>query len=196
MAADPRRNTVAPQSAPESNPMTFSSRLLIRQLEELAGLLRGARHKPCDVRALAAVVDHIKALIAGDGLGRRIDSVPELVLRAQGRLVLTALTALGELAADPAARHRVDTLVLTPFHQLEDWIAYVAHELNGSAQGWIRYQEDVASDPAPTGQRSERPKLRCTGWQSSQRRRHFCAPRSAAPIGRHFKSRAFRSWSL
>lgn len=149
MVADPSRNTVAPQSAPESNPMTFSARLLIRQLQELARLLRGARHRPCDVRALAAAVDHIKALVAGDGLGHRIDSVPELVLRAQGRLVLTALTALGELAADPAARHRLDTLVLTPFHQLEDWIAYVAHELNGSAQGWISYREDVASDPAP-----------------------------------------------
>ncbi len=146
MAADPTRTRWRPRTLEKPNPMTFSAELLIRQLQELARLLRDEPH---DVHALAATVDHIKALIAGDGLGRRIDSVPELVLRAQGRIVRTALTALGELAADPSARRRLDTLVLTPFHQLEDCIAYVAHELNGSAQGWISYREDVASDPEP-----------------------------------------------
>jgi hypothetical protein len=151
--------------------MTFSPRLMIRHLQTLARQLCAAGHHADvldaalrgedvaapvaapqavhHVCALAATVGHIKALVSGDGLGRRIDSVPELVLRAQGRIVRTALTALSELAADPSARHRLDTLALTSFDELGDWIGYVGHELNGSAQGWIFYREDIASDPAP-----------------------------------------------
>jgi hypothetical protein len=155
--------------------MSFSSMSFspegIRHLQELARQLRAMPHHvdvldavlqgeavadPAavpeavnHVRALAATVSRLKALVSGDGLGRRIDSLPELILRAQGQIVRTALAELRELAVDPAVRCRLDTLAITPFEAIEDWIGYVAHKMAGTAQVWLCYREDVASDPTP-----------------------------------------------
>jgi hypothetical protein len=151
--------------------MSSASESLIHHLQELARQLRAAPHhadvldavlqgeRVADpvavpeavhhVRALAATASRLKALVAGDGLGRRIDSIPELVLRAQGQIVRIALGALRELAVDPAVRRRVDTLVITPFDAIEDWIGYVAHAMAGTAQVWLCCREDMATDPAP-----------------------------------------------
>src|SRR5262249_48920990 len=68
------------------------------------------------------------------------ESLAELVHRAQRRIVLAELDALGELATDPSTRSRLDALVSATFLHIEDWIAYVGHEVNGSAQEWIHYR--------------------------------------------------------
>jgi hypothetical protein len=57
------------------------------------------------------------------------------VLRAQRRIVLAELDALGDIASDPSTRNRLTALASSPFERLEDWICYVGHEVNGSAQG-------------------------------------------------------------
>jgi hypothetical protein len=144
--------------------MTFSSPSLIQHLQELAqqitaasqltealsAAFRGNRiadafatrqqvdHHVC---AMAATVGHLKAqVVPGDGLGAALESISELVLRTQRRIVLDELDALAEIACEPSTRSRLTALAFSPFVQFEDWISYVGHEVNGCAQAWIDYR--------------------------------------------------------
>lgn len=144
--------------------MTFSSSSLIQHLQELAQqiatapqhveALRAAfqgqsvahaftTHLEADrhVHAMAATVSQIKGqVVPDDGLGADLASISELVLRAQRRIVLAELDTLRDLASEPATHSRSTALAFSAFERLEDWIAYVGHEVNGSAQGWIDYR--------------------------------------------------------
>ncbi|TMQ21414.1 MAG: hypothetical protein E6J90_14315 [Deltaproteobacteria bacterium] len=147
--------------------MTFSSPSLIRHLQELARQIT-ARPHPADalyaafqgnsiahafathveaddhVCAMAATVGHIKAEVAPcDGLGAA-DSISELVLRTQRRIVLAELDVLSDLTAEPSTRDRWTALAFSPFEQLDDWISYVGHKVNGIAQWWIDYRGQAA----------------------------------------------------
>lgn len=146
--------------------MTFSSPSLIRHLQELARQIAArphadalyaafqgnsiarafATHLEADVHvcATAATVGHIKAgVVPYDGLGAA-DSISELVLRAQRRVVLAELEVLGDLAAELSTRDRWTALAFSPFEQLDDWISYVGHEVNGIAQWWMDYRGQAA----------------------------------------------------
>lgn len=144
--------------------MTFSSPSLIQHLQELAqqitaapqhvealcAAFRGqnvahafATHVEADrhVYAMATTIDHIKAqVVPDDGLGAVVESISELVLRAQRRIVLAELDTLRDIAIEPSTCNRWTALAFSPFEQLEDWIGYVGHAVNGSAQGWIDYR--------------------------------------------------------
>ena len=144
--------------------MTFSSPSLIQHLQELAqqitaapprvealyAAFRGqnvahafATHMEADrhVYAMATAVAHIKAqVVPHDGLGAVVESISELVLRAQRRIVLAELDTLRDIAGEPSTCSRCTALAFNPFERVEDWIGYVGHEVNGSAQGWIDYR--------------------------------------------------------
>jgi hypothetical protein len=144
--------------------MTFSSLSLIRHLQDLAQQIAVApQHAEAlhaafqghsiaqafvthleanrHVCAMAATVGRIKLeVVPSDGLGATVESISELVLRAQRRIVLAELAALGGLVGDRSTRNRWTALVFSPFEQLEDWISFVGHEVNGSAQAWIDYR--------------------------------------------------------
>jgi hypothetical protein len=93
------------------------------------------------VSAMAATVSDIKALVVPhDGLGAVVESISELALRAQRTIVFAEIDALRDLAAEPSTRSRLTALAFSPFEQLEDWISYVGHEVNGIAQWWIDYR--------------------------------------------------------
>src|ERR1700704_5498519 len=101
-----------------ARPMTFSSPSLIQHLQELAqqitaapqhvealyAAFRGqnvahafATHLEADrhMCAMVATVDHIKAqVVPDDGLGAVVESISELVQRAQRRIVLAELDTL------------------------------------------------------------------------------------------------------
>lgn len=147
--------------------MTFSSPSLIRDLQELAQqisaapehaeALHAAFHGRSIVHAfathleanrhvctMAATVGRIKAeVVPGDGLGATVESISELVLRAQRRIVLVELDALREIASEPSTRGRLTALAFSPFAQLEDWISFVGHEVNGINQEWIDYRGEA-----------------------------------------------------
>jgi hypothetical protein len=144
--------------------MTFSSSSLIRYLQDLArqitaaaqhvealhSAFRGenvahafATHLEADrhVCAMAATVGYIKTqVVPNDGLGAVVESISELVLRAQRRIVLSELDTLRDIAGEPPTRNRATALAFSPFERLEDWIAYVDYEVNGSVQGWIDFR--------------------------------------------------------
>lgn len=106
-------------------------------------------HLEADVhlRALVATTHRIKGqVVPQDGLGRALGSISELVLRGQRRIVLTELDALRDLASGTCAHDRMKSLALGPFEQFEDWLSYVAHEVNGFSQWWIDYREHSAKE--------------------------------------------------
>jgi hypothetical protein len=144
--------------------MTFSSLSLLRHLQDLAQqIIVAPQHAEAlhvafqghsiahafvthleanrHVCSMAATVGRIKLeVVPSDGLGATVESISELVLRAQRRIVLAELAALGEVAGHPSTRNRWTALAFSPFEQLEDWISFVGHEVNGSAQVWIDYR--------------------------------------------------------
>jgi hypothetical protein len=144
--------------------MTFSSSSLVRHLQDLArqitaaaqhvealhSAFRGqnvahafATHLEADrhVCAMAATVGHIKAqVVPDDGLGAVVESISELVLRAQRKIVLAELDTLRDIASEPSTGNRATALAFSPFERLEDWIGYVGHGVNGSTQGWSDYR--------------------------------------------------------
>lgn len=144
--------------------MTHSSSMLIQHLQDLAQQITAAPHHTEALYAafqgqsiahafathldadrhvctMAATVARIKAqVVPHDGLGHALESISELVLRAQRTIVLTELDALRDIASEPSTRSRLAALAFSPFEQLGDWIAYVGHAVNGSAQGWLDYR--------------------------------------------------------
>ena len=93
------------------------------------------------VRAMAATAADIKAqVIASDGLGAKVESLSELVLRAVRVVVLADLSALADVVSEPCAGGRSPALALGPFEHVDDWRSYVAHAVNGITQGWICYR--------------------------------------------------------
>jgi hypothetical protein len=144
--------------------MTLSSTSLIRDLQQLAQQITAVpqhadavhaafqsqnvahafvTHLDADrhVCAVAATVGDIKAqVVPQDGLGAVVESISELALRAQRRIVLAELDVLRDIAGEPSTRSRLTTLASSPFKQLEDWISYVGHEVNGIAQWWMDYR--------------------------------------------------------
>jgi len=55
---------------------------------------------------------------------------------------------LRDIASEPATRGRSTALAFSLFERLDDWIDYVGHEVNGSAQGWIDYRGDASERAA------------------------------------------------
>ena len=96
----------------------------------------------------------------------------ELVLRAQRRIVLAELDTLRDIAAEPSTRSRWTALAFSPFERLEDWIGYVGHDVNGSAQGWIDYR----------GYASERAAYRAALREAHARMRRLAERSKATPF--------------
>jgi len=179
-----------------SKTMTLSSTSLIRDLQELA-LQMSAVPQHADalhaafqgqsiahafithldanrhVCAMAATVANIKAqVVSQDGLGATVESISELVLRAQRRIVLTELDALRDIASEPSTRGRLTALAFSPFEQLEDWIGHVGHEVNGIAQWWIDYR----------GQLDERAEYRAALRKAHAAMRYMAERSKATPF--------------
>lgn len=178
-----------------SKPMMLSSTSLIRDLQELALQISAvpqhtdaldaafqsqsiahafATHLDAHrhVRAMSATVGNIKAqVVPHDGLGA-VESISELVLRAQRRIVLTELDALRDIASEPSTRGRLTALAFSPFEQLEDWIGHIGHEVNGIAQWWIDYR----------GQLDERAEYRAALRKAHAAMRHLAERSKATPF--------------
>jgi xanthine dehydrogenase molybdopterin-binding subunit B len=176
--------------------MTFSSASLIRHLQDLAQQITAApQHTEAlhtalqgssiahafatrleanrHVCAMATTVAHIKAeIVPGDGLGATVESISELVLRGQRKIVLAELDALREIASEPATRSRLTALAFSPFEDLEDWISYVGHEVNGVSQWWIDYR----------GQADERAEYRAALGKAHAAMRHLAERSKATPF--------------
>jgi hypothetical protein len=176
--------------------MTFSSPSLLRHLQELAQQTTAApqhvevlhtafqgqnvahtfaTHLEANghVCAMTATVDHIMAqVVPGDGLGAVVESIPELVQRAQRRIVLAELDTLRDIAGDPSTRSRSIALAFSPFERLEDWIGYVGHGVNGNVQAWIDYR----------GQASERAAYRAALREGNAGMRRLAECSKATPF--------------
>jgi hypothetical protein len=113
--------------------------------DKQARLRRAHLEADSHLRVLVATIQRIKAqVVPQDGLGAALGSTLELVLRSQRRIVLAEIAVLRDLANESPARERVNTLALGPFEQFEDWLSYVAHQVNGFSQWWIGYRGHAA----------------------------------------------------
>jgi hypothetical protein len=126
------------------------------------------RHVCAMVATVGSITTHV---VPHDGLGA-VESISELVQRAQRRIVLTELDALRDIAGEPSAQGRLTALAFSSFERLEDWIGYVGHEVNGIAQWWTDYR----------GQLDERPMYRAALRKARAAMRYLAERSKATPF--------------
>jgi hypothetical protein len=93
------------------------------------------------LRAMAMTTGHIKAqVLPADGLGGKVASLSELVLRAVRMVMLAELRTLCHLVSGPYARGRSHALFHGPIRTIEDLTCYLHGELHRIAHHWITFQ--------------------------------------------------------